>query len=98
MIKKAGMDCPWRVDRGNRSAQRRGGLEATSALIGGNLGTWTRKLRSSRALDRSAGEEQPRVLFGSELAAATTLVEEDTILVYGQEQKLGTLVAAVTQL
>ncbi len=34
-------------------------------------------------LDRSAVDEQPRVLFGSELTAATTLVAEDTILVYG---------------
>jgi H+/Cl- antiporter ClcA len=49
-------------------------------------------------LDRSAGDEQPRVLFGSELAAATTLVAEDTILVYGQEEKLDALETAATQL
>jgi CIC family chloride channel protein len=49
-------------------------------------------------LDRSAGEEQPRVLFGSELDAATTLVAEDTILVYGQEEKLDALETAATQL
>jgi CIC family chloride channel protein len=49
-------------------------------------------------LDRSAGDEQPQVLFGSELPAETTLVAEDTILVYGQEEKLGALETAATQL
>jgi len=49
-------------------------------------------------LDRSAGDEQPRVLFGSELDAGTTLVAGDTILVYGQEQKLLALETAATQL
>jgi CIC family chloride channel protein len=49
-------------------------------------------------LDRSAADEQPKVLFGSELDAATTLVAEDTILVYGQEEKLGALEIAATQL
>jgi Trk K+ transport system NAD-binding subunit len=49
-------------------------------------------------LDRSAGDEQPQVLFGSELAAETTLVAEDTILVYGQEENLGALETAATQL
>jgi hypothetical protein len=49
-------------------------------------------------LDRSAGDEQPSVLFGSELTAATTLVAEDTILVYGQEEELDALVAAATEL
>ena len=49
-------------------------------------------------LDRSAGDEQPRVLFGSELTAATTLVAEDTILVYGQEEKLDALEKTATQL
>jgi CIC family chloride channel protein len=49
-------------------------------------------------LDRSAGDEQPSVLFGSELTAATTLVAEDTILVYGQEEKLDALETAAIQL
>ena len=49
-------------------------------------------------LDRSAGGEQPSVLFGSELTAATTLVAEDTILVYGEENKLDALETAATQL
>jgi CIC family chloride channel protein len=49
-------------------------------------------------LDRSAGDEQPRVLFGSELTATTTLVAGDTILVYGQEEKLDALETATTQL
>jgi CIC family chloride channel protein len=49
-------------------------------------------------LDRSAGDEQSKVLFGSELDAATTLVEGDTILVYGQEEKLDALEKAATQL
>jgi CIC family chloride channel protein len=49
-------------------------------------------------LDRSAGDEQPSVLFGSELTAATTLVAEDTILVYGKEEKLDALEKGVTQL
>ena len=49
-------------------------------------------------LDRSAGDAQPSVLFGSELTAATTLVAEDTILVYGQEEKLDALERAATQL
>jgi CIC family chloride channel protein len=49
-------------------------------------------------LDRSAGDEQPSVLFGSELSAGATLVEEDTILVYGQEEKLDALETAATQL
>jgi CIC family chloride channel protein len=49
-------------------------------------------------LDRSAGDEQPRVLFDSELTAATTLVAEDTILVYGQKEKLDALETAATQL
>jgi hypothetical protein len=49
-------------------------------------------------LDRSAGDEQPDVLFGSELDAGTTLVAGDTILVYGQEEKLEALETAATQL
>jgi CIC family chloride channel protein len=49
-------------------------------------------------LDRSAGDEQPDVLFGSELDIGTTLVAEDTILVYGQEEKLDELETATTQL
>ena len=49
-------------------------------------------------LDRSAGDEQPSVLLGSELTAATTLVAEDTILVYGQEEKLDALETTATQL
>jgi Trk K+ transport system NAD-binding subunit len=49
-------------------------------------------------LDRSAADEQPKVLFGSELAAKTTLVAKDTILVYGQEEELGALETAATQL
>ena len=49
-------------------------------------------------LDRSTGDEQPRVLFGSELTATTTLVAGDTILVYGQEEKLDALETAATQL
>jgi hypothetical protein len=49
-------------------------------------------------LDRSTGDEQPRVLFGSELDSATTLVAGDTILVYGQEEKLDTLKTVATQL
>jgi CIC family chloride channel protein len=49
-------------------------------------------------LDRSAEDEQPRVLFGSELDAGTTLEAGDTILVYGQEQKLAELEAAASQL
>jgi CIC family chloride channel protein len=49
-------------------------------------------------LDRSAGDEQPRVLFGAELTAATTLVAEDKILVYGREEKLDALETATTQL
>jgi CIC family chloride channel protein len=48
-------------------------------------------------LDRSAGEEQPRVLFGSEQAAEATLDAEDTILVYGQEEKLDTLETTTTE-
>ena len=47
-------------------------------------------------LDRSAGDEQSKVLFGSELDAATTLVEGDTILVYGQEEKLDALETAAS--
>ena len=42
-------------------------------------------------LDRSAGDEQPKVLFGSELDATTVLVEGDTILVYGEEAELDAL-------
>ena len=49
-------------------------------------------------LDRSAGDEQPGVLFGSEVTAATNLVAEDTTLVYGQEEKVDALETAVTQL
>ena len=49
-------------------------------------------------LDRSAGDEQPNVLFDSELTAATTLVVEDTILVYGHEETLKALETFVTQL
>ncbi len=49
-------------------------------------------------LDRSADDEQPRVLFGSELAASTTLVAGDTVLVYGEEEKLEALATATTQL
>jgi len=49
-------------------------------------------------LDRSAGDDQPRVLFGSELDSATILVAGDTILVYGQEETLNALEMFVTQL
>jgi len=49
-------------------------------------------------LDRSAGDEQPGVLFDSELTEATNLVEEDTILVYGQAQELDARKTTVTQL
>jgi len=42
-------------------------------------------------LDRSAGDEQPKVLFGSELDPTTVLVEGDTILVYGEEAELDAL-------
>jgi uncharacterized protein with PhoU and TrkA domain len=49
-------------------------------------------------LDRSAGDEQPQVLFGSELAAEATLVAEDTILVYGQEEQLVALESAAGRL
>jgi hypothetical protein len=49
-------------------------------------------------LDRSVGDEQPNVLFGSELTAATTLVADDTILVYGQQEKLDALETAATRL
>jgi CIC family chloride channel protein len=49
-------------------------------------------------LDRSAGDEQPRVLFDAELTATTTLVAEDTVLVYGQEEKLDALETAAAQL
>jgi H+/Cl- antiporter ClcA len=49
-------------------------------------------------LDRSAGDEQPSVLFGDELSAATTLVARDTLLVYGQEEKLAALSIATAQL
>jgi H+/Cl- antiporter ClcA len=48
-------------------------------------------------LDRSASDEQPNLLLGSELTAATTLEAGDTILVYGQEEKLGALETAATQ-
>jgi CIC family chloride channel protein len=49
-------------------------------------------------LDRSAGDAEPSVRFGSELTVATTLVAEDTILVYGQEEKLDALEKGVPQL
>jgi len=49
-------------------------------------------------LDRSADDEQPSVLFGSELAASTTLVAGDTVLVYGEEEKLDALATATSQL
>jgi CIC family chloride channel protein len=49
-------------------------------------------------LDRSAGEEQPRVLFGAELDEATTLVTGDTVLVYGQKEKLDALETAANEL
>jgi Trk K+ transport system NAD-binding subunit len=48
-------------------------------------------------LDRSAGDEQPSVLFGSELTAETALDAGDTILVYGQKEKLYALETAATQ-
>ena len=48
-------------------------------------------------LDRSAGNEQPGVLFDSQLTAGTTLEAEDTILVYGEEVKLDALETATTQ-
>jgi CIC family chloride channel protein len=48
-------------------------------------------------LDRSAETEQASVLFGSELSAETTLVEEDTILVYGQQEKLDVMEAAALE-
>ena len=47
-------------------------------------------------LDRSAGNEQPGVLFDSQLTAGTTLEAEDTILVYGEEVKLDALETATT--
>ncbi len=46
-------------------------------------------------LDRSVDDEQPRVLLGSALAASTTLVAGDTVLVYGEEEKLAALAAAM---
>jgi CIC family chloride channel protein len=49
-------------------------------------------------LDRSAGEDQPEVLFGSELDDTTALVEGDTILVYGEEVELDALEQATSQL
>jgi CIC family chloride channel protein len=49
-------------------------------------------------LDRSAGDEQPSVLFGDGLATGTILVAEDTLLVYGPEEKLVALVTAAAQL
>jgi CIC family chloride channel protein len=49
-------------------------------------------------LDRSAGDEQPTVLFGPDLNVETTLVAEDTILVYGQESDLDALEVASAQL
>jgi CIC family chloride channel protein len=49
-------------------------------------------------LDFSAGDEQPKVLFGSELDASTTLVAGGTILVYGEEVELDALERAVAQL
>jgi uncharacterized protein with PhoU and TrkA domain len=48
-------------------------------------------------LDCSAGDEQPKVLFGSDLDATPTLVEGDTILVYGEEVELDALEIAVNQ-
>lgn len=45
-------------------------------------------------LDRSASEEEPRVLFGSDLGPEITLDAEDTILVYGQEEELDALETA----
>jgi len=47
-------------------------------------------------LDRSAETEQPSVLFGSELSPETTLVEEDTMLVYGRQEELDAMGAAAT--
>jgi hypothetical protein len=49
-------------------------------------------------LERSAGDEQPTVLFGPDLNVETTLVAEDTILVYGQESDLDALEKGVPQL
>jgi len=49
-------------------------------------------------LDRSAGDEQPEVVFGSELDVGTVLVAEDTILIYGHEEKLEALETTTTQL
>jgi len=49
-------------------------------------------------LDRSAGDEQSGILFGSEVTAAPNLVGEDRALVYGQEEKADALETAVTQL
>jgi hypothetical protein len=48
-------------------------------------------------LDRSAGDEQPNLLFGSGLTTSTTLEAGDTILVYGQEEKLDALETAAAQ-
>jgi hypothetical protein len=48
-------------------------------------------------LDRSAGEEQPSVRFGSEMDASTTLEAEDIILIYGQEEKLDALETTASQ-
>jgi CIC family chloride channel protein len=49
-------------------------------------------------LDRSAGEDQVCVQFGSELSEEATLDAEDTILVYGHEETLHALETAVSQL
>ena len=48
-------------------------------------------------LDRSAGEEQPSVRFGSEMDASATLGAEDIILIYGQEEKLDALETTASQ-
>jgi hypothetical protein len=48
-------------------------------------------------LDRSAGDEQPRVRFGAKRIAGTTLVVGDTLLVYGHEKNLDALERAAME-
>ena len=48
-------------------------------------------------LDRTTGDERPRALFDATLAAAATLVAEDTILVYGEQERLRALEIAMDQ-
>jgi CIC family chloride channel protein len=48
-------------------------------------------------LDRSASDERPRVRFGSERIAGTTLVAGDTLLVYGHKENLDALERAAME-